>query len=735
MRVLALILLAGCAPSADHAPVATAGVLDLGAWRAEDGPAMLAGEWDLLWDKLDDETRAPAPDHFPVRGNFGGHHLTDGRVLPGQGFATLRLRVRLPAAMRGSDLVISLRDCGTACRLLVRDERGAALARAARIGTVADTPSRAVPERGRDSVRFTAPGELWVYFLISNFHHGRGGAWEPPILGDAEAVGALLRRTERVDFVVFGLLLMMGVYQLLRFGMRPAERAPLWFGLLCLATAMRSLTTGRYVRWEFGSSLAIEYLTFYGGVALAALLARSLGLLPRWLARAGVVTCVGFCLAVVVLPPSLFTRTMVPFQILTAALIGWLVIDLVRAVVRTPDAPTLLLLSGFVSLCGGAVLDMLGTHHVTSGGPLFHFGLGAFVLIQACSLALFEERTRRGEERHAREVVALNQLLQQRVQERSRELRAALEQLTAVTPDGLAPGTVLDERVELHEPIGAGGAGTVYRGRDRVTAQEVAVKILHPGLGADPLRRFVSEAAATSVVPDPRIVRTLHVDVAPDGRAYQIMELVRGVDLEARLRQGGFRPGHAARIGQELAEVLSAAHRAGVVHRDVKPANVMLCAEAPGVRLLDFGISKLPASITPPGMTRQQALGTPRYMAPEQAVPSAEVTPATDVYALALVLHEMIAGELPLHAASSAQMMWASVAGPELSERIRPPGLCALLVRCLDRQATRRPAADEVAAGLRVVADAEGAPPAALAWQDVVEDDRAASPTAKTMQL
>src|SRR5262249_39398810 len=154
------------------------------------------------------------------------------------------------------------------------------------------------------------------------------------------------------------------------------------------------------------------------------------------------------------------------------------------------------------------------------------------------------------------------------------------------------------------------------------------------------------EAAVVSSVKDPAIVMTNHLDVSEEGQLYQVMDYVDGITLQERLTRGVCQAGPGARIGAVIAKALAAAHQAGIGHHDIKPANVMLTATAPGVRVLDFGISKLVNDNTQVQVTEAQHLiGTPSYMAPEQIRNPAEVTPAADVYSLGVVLYEALGGK------------------------------------------------------------------------------------------
>ncbi len=303
--------------------------------------------------------------------------------------------------------------------------------------------------------------------------------------------------------------------------------------------------------------------------------------------------------------------------------------------------------------------------------------------------------------------------LQNRVRDRSAALARALDGLHARQ---VVPGTVIDGRVEIVRLLGRGGMGTVFLGRDRITGQTVAVKLMHPGLCDEGgIRRFLREAASVSAVTHPGIVRTNHVDVSEDGQLYQVMEYARGVTLQQRLAGGPYAIGPGCRVAAALADALGAAHRAGIVHRDIKPANVMLTTEVPGVRVLDFGISKLVGDTAGHVTETRQVLGTAAYMAPEQIRRSGEATAAADVYSLGVVLFEMLAGRLPFSGSGPTELFEAHLyARPPSLGALRdvPDPLARLVDECLHKEASARPDAPALHRRLTEIADAEGAPSA-----------------------
>ncbi|MFG3578741.1 protein kinase domain-containing protein [Micromonospora chersina] len=296
-------------------------------------------------------------------------------------------------------------------------------------------------------------------------------------------------------------------------------------------------------------------------------------------------------------------------------------------------------------------------------------------------------------------------------------------------------GSMLDGRYRLLDPLGSGGMSVVWRAHDEVLGRDVAVKLLSPDLAADPqlLHRIRAEARAAARLRHPNIVEVYDYGEAADGDGppvpYVVMEVVEGRSL-AQLLSGGPLPWRVAvLICAQVAAALAAAHRRGIVHRDVKPANVMVAGT--GVKLVDFGISA--TSGDPDGLS-EGLLGTPAYLAPERLEQGA-VRPATDVYALGLLLYRALAGRLPWRASTTTQMLAAHryrepAALPDLAEV--PAEIGDLCRRCLAKDPGDRPPATEAAAALGAVA---GLPPATLLLSGAATDDEPTPTRAWTPSL
>ncbi|SDZ22147.1 serine/threonine protein kinase [Micromonospora pattaloongensis] len=263
-------------------------------------------------------------------------------------------------------------------------------------------------------------------------------------------------------------------------------------------------------------------------------------------------------------------------------------------------------------------------------------------------------------------------------------------------------GLRLHERYTLAEQIGQGGMSDVWRAVDELLGRPVAVKALAPTV--DPALRAATrrEARAAARLTHPHVTQVYDYGEAtlPGGEVvpYLVMELVEGRNLAERLEQGPLPWPAATRVAAQVATGLAAAHRLGVVHRDIKPGNVMLTAT--GVKILDFGIAALTDGAPDPD--RGWLVGTPAYAAPERLRHGA-AHPATDVYALGALLYECLAGQLPIPVNS-----WAEAADAHQDEQTvpppavagLPPAVAELCLACLARDPEDRPRAEELAAAL-----------------------------------
>jgi serine/threonine protein kinase len=288
----------------------------------------------------------------------------------------------------------------------------------------------------------------------------------------------------------------------------------------------------------------------------------------------------------------------------------------------------------------------------------------------------------------------------------------------------LLPRMVIRSKYEILEKIGSGGMASVYRARHLAFGEVCAIKVVAGKLAHDDtfLRRFRNEAIVTRRLQHPNAVRVDDLDTTEDGRPFIVMEFVEGRNLRDVIRQEApLHPRRAVAITRQVASALAAAHALGIVHRDIKPDNILLTHDATGhdlAKVLDFGIAKVKETVlgedaytpTRTGMV----VGTPQYVSPEQAMGKRgeEIDGRSDLYSLGVVLYEMLTGRLPFSSDTAMGMILhhlqtaptpPNVARPDLG--IADP-LSDLLMMALQKDPTHRfPGAHDMAAALDEVVD------------------------------
>src|SRR5438067_3072324 len=249
---------------------------------------------------------------------------------------------------------------------------------------------------------------------------------------------------------------------------------------------------------------------------------------------------------------------------------------------------------------------------------------------------------------------------------------------------------VLGERYKLQDLIGRGGIATIYRGQDLRMDRVVAIKVLREVYSTDPkfVTRFQREARAASALQHPNIVQVFDYGQT-DGNYFIVMELVEGTDLRRYLRSRGVLDvDRAIIIAHDVALGLGAAHRRGIVHRDVKPQNVLV-GRGGSIKLTDFGIASVYKDVNAERLTTTgMTLGTVQYYAPEQAQGEI-VQPAADVYALGIVMYEMLAGRTPFDGDTPVAVAMQHIQDPPTPPSAYnpniPPALEQIILRCLEK--------------------------------------------------
>ncbi|MFT3921424.1 MAG: protein kinase [Myxococcales bacterium] len=260
-------------------------------------------------------------------------------------------------------------------------------------------------------------------------------------------------------------------------------------------------------------------------------------------------------------------------------------------------------------------------------------------------------------------------------------------------------GKLIAGKYRLELVLGRGGMGTVYRATHTWTGRAVAVKYLHPDHAQDAgsVGRFLREARAAASVRHPNAVDVLDMGQDTDGSAYLVLEFLEGSTLGERLSaEKKLAPATLARLIAPVLEALEELHRAGVVHRDFKPANIFLARNSRGQvvpKLLDFGVAKVLDESAGTATTTGIVVGTPAYMAPEQAAGNGDVGPWTDLWAVGAVLYQCLVGELPFVAPTPSLMLVAVMTKEAPSLASKRPDLDAALCAVVDRALTKDPAA------------------------------------------
>jgi serine/threonine-protein kinase len=290
--------------------------------------------------------------------------------------------------------------------------------------------------------------------------------------------------------------------------------------------------------------------------------------------------------------------------------------------------------------------------------------------------------------------------------ERGLDLRG--EATNAAIPGELT-GTVLGGKYRIGKKIGSGGIGVVYAAEHTTLGHEVAVKVLRGAAARDggEIARLRREAYIQVNVDNINVCRVHDLDQMPDGSMYVVMERLHGRSLADKLaREDVVAPGFAIPVFIGVCRALAAAHKKGVVHRDLKPGNIFLCDDGTP-KVLDFGMSKLTTaeSLTQAGYT----LGTPEYMAPEQCI-GANVVAQTDIYAFGVLMYEALTGELPIVAQSRRELLDLHQRQIPVPMRQRrpdldiPEALDQVVMRCLKKRINDRPkSAEELEAMLSAI--------------------------------
>lgn len=440
--IFALILMFFLVPGVSKAqessqpPRAEKGILDLTDWNWGDNESLpLAGEWKFYWNKLlepESIKEESVPDLYEEVPKVWTRYSMNGKSLPSQGFATYRLLIRLPLEAEPSPLALYIPNAATAYRLWIDGRELAGN------GIVADHSKEMVPRNFSRVVHLRPTGaEVDLVIQVSNFVQRKAGLWDHLLLGTEKQI------TERREGAIFrqaltaGCLLLMGVYHMILFACRPKEKSTYYFGLICLLVGFRTLVVGeslavRFLPWlSWEGAVKIEYFAFMlGGPCIAGFVH---ALFPRELHSVflRVVRVIGWTavLFVAAFPAGVYTYLMLPYMVLNLVTVLYSAKACWTAIVRRRENARMTLFS-LAILIIAIVNDTFYYNQLNHTGEWTPFGLLAAVALQALTLAVRFSKSFRQVENLSSELTSLNQNLEDRILDRTGELRSANAHLT-----------------------------------------------------------------------------------------------------------------------------------------------------------------------------------------------------------------------------------------------------------------------------------------------------------------
>jgi PAS domain S-box-containing protein len=380
--------------STEPAPRVENGVLDLRTWNLKnDGPVALDGHWEFYWNRhlkpgdFSNETPPTRDGFIEVPGIWNGYEIK-GKKIDGEGYATCRLKIHL--ANSGQILAFKFLDMATSFAVYVDGKKLMSA------GVPGKTLESTIPQFYPQVVEFTPGSEqVEVVVLVSNFHHRKGGAWEPILLGLSADIWQIRQRALNLHLFLFGGILMMGLYHIGLFITRAKEKSTLFFGIFCFLIAIRSLVTGeRYLiglfpdfSWEVYTKIA--YLTFYMAAPVFAMYFRYIfpKEIPRYVISLVVIVSALFSGIVLFTPAKIYTHMIPVFQIFTVTASCYGFYALILALIRKRQAAGVCL-AGFTVLFLTIANDMLYANLLIQTGYILPFGLFIFIFFQAFLLSV-----------------------------------------------------------------------------------------------------------------------------------------------------------------------------------------------------------------------------------------------------------------------------------------------------------------------------------------------------------
>ncbi|MBF0350084.1 MAG: Hpt domain-containing protein [SAR324 cluster bacterium] len=486
---------------AQYQPEAVAGVLDLRGWDFERQRVVkLNGQWELFWNQRlgHDESHREMPlrtGFFRVPGSWNKYVLESGQAIGSEGLGTFRLQVLLPA---GSErMAFKIPDQGTAYELWMNGQRIASA------GTVGTSRQNASPQFYPQIFTFTPRSQiLELVLVISNYHTQAGGPWYSILLGRDDQIQTIHKKGIAVDLFLVGSLLIMGMYHLGLFSLRPKDRSTLYFGIFCILIACRTLVVGErlfqtslpWMPWEVGRKM--EYLSFYiSGPMITLFMAQ---LFPHEFNKkidsllVGIATV--FVLIVLLTFSHIYTYTLFYYQVFSLFWVVYSFQAISRAVIHKREG-SLVFIFGWFLLAGGITNDILTSMELLQTPLLMSFALFGFIFIQAFLLSirfskafLTSERLLVENQRLVRDLQKLNEHLEEMVDQRTeqllgktRDIQTMLENL----PEGIL---MITDDYEIHHEYSQ-YLETILETSDLAYGNIRTILFENSSLGADDVHR------------------------------------------------------------------------------------------------------------------------------------------------------------------------------------------------------------------------------------------------------
>ena len=420
-------------PEKDLRPRAIRGVLDLSAWDFnENGTVDLSGDYEFYWKQLlfpeDFGKRDPSRkrEYIKVPGYWNGFE-SEGKKITGSGYATYRLKVQLN--VKDTAMALKVLDMGTAFTLFLNGDKVYSA------GEVGKTVKSSKPQFNPKVIDFQiTKNQLDLIIHVSNFHHRKGGAWEPIVLGTEEQIRRIRETELCYELFLFGSILIMAIYHFGLFALRRKDPSTLFFGIFCLLIALRILTTGeRYlihlwpiINWEILAKL--EYLSYYLAIPAFAQFFSSVfqQRLLKKICNAAAVLSLVFSLLVIVLPLKYYSHTLTPYHLLTLMMFVYGICVLVVLSSRK-NYDAVVFLAGFVILFLTAINDMLHNESLIETGQLIPLGLFAFIFSQAFLISLRFSRAFATVESQRKRLGRSNQAIKKGIKKRIKAEKALKE--------------------------------------------------------------------------------------------------------------------------------------------------------------------------------------------------------------------------------------------------------------------------------------------------------------------